>query len=95
MPVVIPNTSQHVVSMLTPDRGACIGPPTISTVYDNWFLRGFAPWLSAIGNSSADSYVADWTIVGGQVMATKDVQWSDQGESFSGTFTLRHAPDPN
>lgn len=97
VPALIPNTSEHVVSMRSRDaNGVCSGTPTISTVMDNWSTRGFAPWLSALPGSSVDSYLSGWVIVGGTVMATKSVQWSSvDGETFSGTFTLRHAPDPN
>lgn len=97
VPALIPNTSQHVLSTRSRDaNGGCSGTPNTSTVLDNWSNKGFAPWLSAVGGASADSYISGWTIVGGTVMATKHVQWSSaQGESFSGDFTLRHAPDPN
>ncbi len=97
VPAIIPNTSEHVVSMRSRDaNGVCSGTPTISTVMDNWSTRGFATWLGALPGSGADSYLSGWVIVGGTVMATKSVQWSSvDGETFSGTFTLRHAPDPN
>jgi hypothetical protein len=96
VPAVMLNSSQHVVSMRSRDtNGVCSGSPTTSTVMDNWSTRGFGPWLSSLGTSSVDSYISNWTIVGGAVMATKTAQWtSADGESFSGNFTLRHAPDP-
>ncbi len=98
VPAINPNLSQHVISERDRDsNGVCSGTPRVSTVIDSWSTRGFAPWLSSIATTSADSYISDWTIVGGEVMATKNVpQWSNAaGESFSGTFTLHHAPDPN
>ena len=98
VPAVYPNLSEHVVSERDRDsNGVCSGTPRVNTVVDSWTTRGFSPWLSALGNTSADSYISNWTIVGGEVMATKNVpQWSNaDGESFNGTFTLHHAPDPN
>ena len=98
VPAINPNLSQHVISERDRDsNGVCSGTPRVSTVVDSWTTRGFSPWLSALSNTSADSYISNWTIVGGEVMATKNVpQWSNaDGESFSGTFTLHHAPDPN
>ena len=97
VPALVYNTSEHVLSKRSSgSSGTCTGTPMTSTVSDNWSISGFAPWLGSLQNTAADSYISGWAIVGGEVMARKNVQWSDaQGKSLTATFTIRHAPASN
>lgn len=93
---LIPNTSSHEVSRRSRDStGTCSGTAMTETMLENWSMLGFAPWFSSLGPSSADAYLTGWTIQSGDILATKDVNWSNpEGSHLTANFVLRHVPDP-
>ena len=91
---VMPNNSSHDISIRSRATTGCSGTPQVETKLENWSLQGFAQWIVSLSAASADSYVTGWTIVGGDILATKDVVATDGATTFTATLVLRHAPDP-
>lgn len=82
----------------TNSRGGCEGPPVISQEHDNWFTQGFGTWADAFPDPELAIAIRGWTIVAGDIMATKDFITRGSSGSDSSVVTtnmiLFHKPAP-
>ena len=99
-PAVVPNGSGsgYSVTLRTPDsQGGCTDPRT-SQVNENWVNNGFGTWANAFIDPNLGMAIRNWTIVGGDIMATKDFTTQASSGSDSATVTtsliLFHMPAP-
>ena len=78
--------------------GGCEGSPHISQEHDNWFTGGFTTWGDAFADPELGIAIRGWTIVAGDIMATKD--FTTQGSSGSDNAVVKtsmilfHKPTP-
>lgn len=100
-PAVIPNGfgSNYTLSQRGANAsGGCEGPPVISQEHDNWFTQGFPTWSEAFPDPELALAIRGWTIVAGDIMATKDFTTQDSSGSDKAVVTtsmiLFHKPAP-
>ena len=82
----------------TNSSGGCEGPPMISQEHDNWLTQGFGTWADAFPDPELAIAIRGWTIVAGDIMATKDFITRGSSGSDSSVVTtnmiLFHKPAP-
>ena len=78
--------------------GGCEGPPVISQEHDNWFTQGFGTWADAFPDPELAIAIRGWTIVAGDIMATKDFTTQESSGSDNAvvktSMILFHKPAP-
>lgn len=92
--------SQYTLTTRSPNsQGGCDGPPTTGPVPENWLINGYTTWPDAFADPTFGMAVRGWTIVGGDIMATRDFTTtaSDGGNGQTTVTThlvLFHKPAP-
>ncbi|APW39880.1 hypothetical protein RD110_23935 [Rhodoferax koreense] len=100
-PAVVPHGfgSGYSRTLRTPrSSGGCENDPSTSPQYDNWVINGYPTWLESLADPNFGLAIRNWTIVGGDVMATKEFTTSTSENGDSATVTTRlvlfHKPAP-
>ena len=100
-PAVRPNGFGSVYTLAergTNSSGGCEGSPVISQEHDNWFTQGFGTWADAFPDPELAIAIRGWTIVAGDIMATKDFTTQESSGSDNAvvktSMILFHKPAP-
>ena len=100
-PAVSPNGFGSGYTLATrgeSSSGGCEGSPAITQEHDNWFTRAFPTWSESFADPELGMAIRGWTIVAGDIMATKDftTQESSSNDNAVGktSMILFHKPAP-
>lgn len=91
--------SSYSVTLSTPRNPTGCENPATHTEYENWFTSAYPTWLNPFADPTLALAIRQWTIVGGDVMATKEFTTrseADASENVTVTtqLVLFHKPAP-
>ena len=100
-PGIVPNGTGSGYSLTVYRTGpnGCESPSNTTAENDNWWINGFTTWADAFIDPNLALAIRNWTIVGGDVMATKDFttrgsSGSDDSATVTTSLILFHKPAP-
>ncbi len=99
-PAVMPNGagSGYTLTTFSVGSSGCENPKTISQENDNWVNNGFGTWANAFIDPVYAMAIRNWTIVAGDIFATKDFTNQESSGSDNAVVTtglvLFHKPAP-
>nr|WP_145549517.1 DUF4402 domain-containing protein [Variovorax boronicumulans] len=91
--------SSYNVTLSTPRNPTGCENPATHTEYENWFTSAYPTWLNPFADPTLALAIRQWTIIGGDVMATKEFTTrseADASENVTVTtqLVLFHKPAP-
>jgi hypothetical protein len=99
-PAVLPNGlgSGYTLTTYRVEETGCGSLVATSKEYENWVHEGFSTWAEAFDDPVLGLAIRNWTIVGGDIMATKDFTTQTSltnGQAVATTnLILFHKPAP-
>ena len=100
-PAVLPNgfgSGYTLAERGVNSSGGCEGSPVITQEHDNWFTEAFQTWADTFPHPELGIAIQGWTIVAGDIMATKDFTTRGSNGSDNSVVTtnliLFHKPAP-